>query len=263
MGHPQFEKVVKIIKQLRHPQDGCPWDIKQTHQTLTRYLIEEAYEFQQACQEDDSSKIEDEIGDVLLQVLLHCSIADESGAFNLESVSKNLANKMVRRHPHVFNIKQKDISIEQVKQNWDKIKAVENKNSSMKELSYLPALLGAHKIGEKTHRVGFDWKNAHEVIPIVKEELKEFLAELPLSNSDSSPSKELEEEFGDLLFSMAQMGRHLNINAEEALQQANNKFIRRFNRMKELILSANLNIDNMGQHEMDNFWKLVKKEEHA
>jgi len=262
MGHPEFDKVVKIIKQLRDPVSGCPWDLKQTHKSLTRYLIEEAYEFQQACQEEDPKSVEDEIGDVLLQVLLHATIGQESGDFDLESISKNLAAKMVRRHPHVFGKDKEQISEKKVKENWEKIKFQERKTQRLKELSYLPALLGAHKIGEKTARIGFDWKDANEVLPVVTEELEEFIAELP-AKVGQSPSKELYEEYGDLLFSMVQLGRHLEINSEEALQSANNKFIRRFNRMKELIINAQKDIDKMNQTEMDIFWNEVKKEEHG
>lgn len=262
MGHPEFENVFKIIKQLRDPVDGCPWDIKQTHQSLTRYLIEESYEFQQACQNNEPNEIEDEIGDVLLQVLLHAVIGEENGHFTLESISKNLADKMVRRHPHVFGTNKEKISEKEVKKNWEKIKSKENKDKAMKSLSYLPALLAAHKIGEKTNRVGFDWKDAREVLPIVRGELDEFLNELPKELS-STPTKEMQEEFGDLLFSIAQLGRHLNINSEEALQSANSKFIRRYNRMQELILKDSQNIDKMNQAAMDIYWGKVKEEEHA
>ncbi len=257
MGHPEFEKVVKIVKQLRDPIKGCPWDKKQTHQSLTRYMIEEAYEFQAACSQNNTQEMEDELGDVLLQILLHCTIGEELQEFNLESVAKNLANKMIRRHPHVFG-DSTAITEEEVKQNWEKIKEQEKQSKQMKTLNYLPALLAAHKIGEKTNRIGFDWKDAIEVVSVVKEELLEFLNELP-NNSTKTSYDKLREEFGDLLFSIAQLGRHLNINSEEALQEANNKFIRRYNQMQELINKAGKDIDKMDQNEMDIYWQQVKQ----
>jgi MazG family protein len=169
---------------------------------------------------------------------------------------------MIRRHPHVFGENKQPISEKEVKENWEKIKSFEQQTNKMKELSYLPALLGAHKIGEKTSRIGFDWKDANEVLPIVTEELEEFIDELP-NKVEHTPSEALQEEYGDLLFSIAQLGRHLGINSEEALQSANNKFIRRFNRMKELIIQDKQDITRMNQKEMDIFWNKVKKEEHG
>lgn len=258
MGHPEFEKVVKIIEKLRDPNGGCPWDLKQTHQSLARYLIEEAYEFHHATLNNDKKELEDEIGDVLLQVILHCTIGQESGDFNLESVSKNLGEKMIRRHPHVFNNDNNEkISESEVKKNWEKIKAKERKSSHMKDLGHLPSLLAAHKIGEKTQRVGFDWGNPQEVVEVVQEELQEFLDEIP--EDPTKLTEHMREEYGDLLFSMAQLGRHLGMNAEEELHSANKKFIRRYNQMRDLMNRDGADIEIMNQKEMDLFWKRVKE----
>ncbi len=260
MSYPQFERLVEIIAKLRHPTDGCPWDLKQTHHSLLKYLIEEAYEFVSATENNSPQEMEDELGDVLLQVVLHAQIGSESGHFNIESVAKNLAEKMERRHPHVFGEVDHNITPEQVKDNWAKIKKEEKKLETKIESSVLnfPALFSANKIGEKTNRFGFDWQNSREVEEVVHSEWKEFKAELDAPHPDQS---KIQEEFGDLLFSLAQLGRHLKINPEIALQLANKKFLKRFHAMERMIAQAGLDIDQMNQMEMDVYWKKVKDNE--
>ncbi len=269
MSYPQFERLVKTIAKLRHPTDGCPWDLKQTHQSLLKYLIEEAYEFVTATENNSPAEMEDELGDVLLQVVLHAQLGSEQGHFTIESVAKNLADKMERRHPHVFGAIENNITPEQVKENWAEIKKTEKKpekNGEKKvdtkiEKSVLnfPALFSANKIGEKTNRFGFDWPDAKAVEEVVHSEWKEFKDELDAVKPNQ---QKIQEEFGDLLFSLAQLGRHLNINPEIALQQANKKFLKRFHAMETLISNDGLKIDDMNQNEMDVFWKKVKEQEH-
>ena len=262
MGHPNFEDLVQVIEKLRDPKDGCPWDLKQTHSSLLRYLIEESYEFVHAVENKNDTEMEDEIGDVLLQVLLHSSIGKQRGVFNLESVSKNLMTKLIRRHPHVFDKKTK-ITSDEVRKNWEEIKnsekeGKEDKSRISSSLNHLPALMAANKIGEKTNAIGFDWSHYTEVIKVVEDEWVELEDELKAKSIDQN---RVEEEYGDLLFSMAQLGRHLNISPEKALHNANNKFIRRFQSMEQLIEHEDIKLEELTQDQMDNYWKKVKKEE--
>ncbi|CBW25481.1 putative pyrophosphohydrolase [Halobacteriovorax marinus SJ] len=262
MSYPNFEKMVEVIAKLRDPDGGCPWDLKQTHQSLLRFLIEEAYEFIHATEENDYQAMEEEIGDVLLQVVLHCVIADQNGKFNLESVSKILADKMIRRHPHVFVDSSLAKDDSQVKENWEKIKKLENKEKKGDyfDESYLhfPALFSANKIGKKTNKINFDWEDAGQVMYKVEEEWQELKEELTSPQKDFSRIK---EEMGDFLFSTAQLARHLDIDPEDALRQANKKFIRRFNSMEKLITEDSKSVEDMNQMEMDEYWDLAKRKE--
>ena len=262
MGHPNFEYLVQVVEKLRDPVSGCPWDLKQDHSSLLRYLIEESYEFIHAVEKKNDTEMEEEIGDVLLQVLLHSTIAKQRNAFNLESVSKILSDKLIRRHPHIFTT-QKDLTSDEVRLNWEKIKEKEKgkeKNISKipSSLNYLPSLMAANKIGEKTNTIGFDWNNYKEVISIVEEEWLELQDEL---NKKRIDQKKVEQEYGDLLFSMAQLGRHLNISPEKALHLGNKKFIRRFQAMEKIISSKNIDLESLTQEEMDVYWKKVKQRE--
>lgn len=265
----EFAQLVDVIRKLRDPESGCPWDLKQTHKSLLKYLIEESYEFIHATETDDTQLMEEEIGDVLLQVLLHCQIASEQNHFNLESVSRHLTNKMIRRHPHVFNENHVKIDSDEVKKNWELIKRQEKSTSPestngqtliKSDLLHFPALFASNKIGEKTAKIHFDWDNASDVLGVVQDEWEEFKAELSQRQVDK---KKMQEEFGDLLFSMAQLGRHLGLQPEESLYMANKKFLRRFHRMEELIFQDKKDILKMNQAQMDEYWKLVKEEEHV
>ena len=261
MGHPNFEHLIQVIEKLRDPVEGCPWDLKQTHSTLLRYLIEESYEFVHAVEMKNDKEMEEEIGDVLLQVLLHSTIGKQRNAFTLESVAKILSDKLERRHPHVFD-KQEDVTPEEVRNNWEEIKEIEKKNNGKKieskipsSLNYLPALMAANKIGEKTHTIGFDWSRYQDVQEVVMDEWTELNVEL---SSEKKDQIKIEEEYGDLLFSIAQLGRHLTISPEKALHNANTKFIRRFQIMETLISQAGLDINKLNQGEMDIYWQQVK-----
>ena len=226
MTHSNFEHLVTIVNKLRDPDTGCPWDLKQTHLSLLKYLIEESYEYIHAVESGSTKKMEEELGDVLLQILLHTKIAEEQKNFSLESISKVLSEKLIRRHPHVFE-KKESIEAEQVVKNWNKIKEKEqNDNKTEKhriDPGYLsfPALFSANKIGEKTNKIKFDWKNHTEVVGVVESEWTELKTEL---ESKSINKERVEEELGDLLFSIAQLSRHLDIGPENALRMANKKF---------------------------------------
>ena len=267
MEMPEFYKLTQVVKQLRDPVEGCPWDLKQTHESLLKYLVEESYEFIAAVENKDTKEMEDEIGDVLLQVLLHCQFASEKKDFDIESVSKNLADKMIRRHPHVFEKKQEGIDAEQVVSNWEEIKQTEKSEEpkSLIDDSYLkfPALFAANKIGKKTNKISFDWDNAAQVSYKVEEEWQELKEEIVSHNESSSEESKLRmfEEMGDFLFSAAQLARHLKIDPEEACRQANKKFLKRFQKMELLIKDAGLDINQMNQKEMDHYWDQVKIDE--
>ncbi len=267
MNYPKFEALVKIIEKLRDPNGGCPWDLKQTHQSLLKFLIEESYEFLMATEEDSSAMMEEEIGDVLLQVLLHCTIAKQNKKFDLESVSQILADKLIRRHPHVFGDLDNNLNPDEVVNNWKKIKDVEKAQNQGTSSSaplkifnndYLkfPALYSAYKIGQKSNQIKFDWDNPEAVVAVVESEWKEFKEELI---SEEKNSQKIQEELGDLLFSMAQLIRHFKFEPEETLRQANRKFLSRFSKMEDLIVADGKTFDNMNQMQMDVYWDHVKK----
>lgn len=269
MNKTNFEKLQEVIAELRHPVTGCPWDLEQTHESLLKYLLEESYEYIEAVEEKNPKKMEEEIGDVLLQVLLHTYMAKQENLFDFESVCGVLADKLIRRHPHVFENKQTGLSPEQVLINWDKIKQEEKARIEGEKTHHrikhsvlnAPPLASAVKIGKKTNEIKFDWDDYHQVAYKVEEEWQELKEEL-------TPHREANldrifEEMGDLLFSMAQLARHLNMDPDAALKQANKKFLRRFHAMEDLMLKANVKLEDMNQTEMDVYWNQAKVNEKA
>jgi len=228
-----LRRFLGIIALLRSPVGGCPWDLKQTFESLKPQLVEESYEVVDAVK-DGRAAVCEELGDLLSVVALFTQIATEEGSFTFESVLTGISEKLVRRHPHVFGEVQVS-GTEEVLKNWEAIKQQEKKAASEKPKGLmdgipraLPALLKAHRIGDKCNRVGFDWTSAGDVLTKVHEELREF-SECVQTGTDPDHTK---EEFGDLLFSLAQYGRHLGLNAEEALTTANDKFMARFKHME-------------------------------
>lgn len=250
----EFHSLVKIVRALRGP-DGCPWDKEQTHQSLTRHAIEEVYEMIHAIEKEDQKELAEELGDVLLQVVLHAEIAREEGSFDITDVIATIGEKMVRRHPHVFGqTKVKDS--QEVLKNWDQIKEQEKKNAPSPGFnvpSYLPALLASHKIGEKSARVRFDWDHPHEVLAKVEEELQELKEAMATGNQSH-----IEHEVGDLLFSTVQLARHLNVDSEKALRGCNHRFEQRFIRMKQLIQSDGRHYDDLSQSELEDYYTRAK-----
>lgn len=232
-----FDSLVQVIRDLRGPE-GCPWDKEQTHQTLTPYAIEETFEMVEAIESGDDAHMCEELGDVLFQVVLHAQLANERNAFNINDVVDSITSKIVRRHPHVFS----DTKVEnasEVLKNWDEIKKAEKKNKPEKKKSALdvpvglPALQRAHKIGEKTEKYKFDWSEAQQVLAQLKAEITEL--EEALIEKDAS---HIEHEMGDVLFSAAQVARHISVEPETALRHANDRFTSRFEKM--LALSGSL-----------------------
>lgn len=261
MNHPELTRCIEVIQKLRHPTKGCPWDLEQTHQTLLKYLIEESYEFIEAVELKDSKMMEEELGDVLLQILLHSTIASEAKTFNLESVAKTLADKIVRRHPHVFGNEDHNITSDEVVANWQEIKKIEKgpKKYSI-DTKYLaaPALESAYKIGKKSTVVNFDWEDYYQVMGKVEEEWQEVKEELPPGGRFDQAR--VKEEIGDLLFSVAQLARHLDLNPEECLRDANKKFIKRFQKVEDKVKASGKTLEETPQAELEQLWVEVKKQ---
>jgi MazG family protein len=266
-GKSNFLKLKDVITELRDPVHGCPWDLKQTHESLLKYLLEESYEFIEAVEEKDPKKMEEEIGDVLMQVLLHAQLGSEKGDFDIESVSAKLTEKLIRRHPHVFENKNTKIDADQVLINWEKIKLEEKAREAglvshhriSSSVLNAPPLMSALKIGKKTNDLKFDWSDYTQVVYKVEEEWQELKEEL-------TPHREINraatfEELGDLLFSVAQLARHLDMDPHDALRAANKKFLRRFHAMEDLMLKANVKLEEMNQDQMDVYWNQAKVNE--
>ncbi len=241
-----FEKLVEVMKTLRDP-GGCDWDRSQTHKTLKPYLIEEAFELLEAIDKEDDQEIKEELGDVLLQVVFHAQIASERGAFDIKDVIDNLTEKLIRRHPHVFE-KSGKYSYER----WEEIKAKEKKEkkSAIGRVNpALPALSMARRIQENASAVGFDWKDKSGVKEKIKEEIEEFL---------ENPS---EEEFGDILFSLVNLSRFIGVDPERALRKSTEKFVKRFQKMEELIEKDGKKLSNLSIEEMNRYWEKAKEVE--
>ena len=263
MNYPQLERLIDVIKSLRDPQSGCPWDLEQDHQSLIPYLIEESFEFKDAAQKKDSEAMEEEIGDVLLQVLLHSQIASETNTFDLESVAKRLADKMILRHPHVFNNPEgKKLTPEEVTTAWAEIKEGEKKQDQKRAIKekvlFNPALKAAEKIGHKTNELNFDWENAQQVAWKVEEEWQELKEELMPTQINK---ERVAEELGDFLFSASQLARHLGEDPEELLHKANKKFLRRFSQMEDLLIEEGTSFSQKTQEELDKYWVKVKQKD--
>jgi MazG family protein len=256
----ELQRTIDVVKKLRDPQDGCPWDLEQTHESLLRYLLEESYEFIEAVEKKAPAHMKEELGDVLLQVLLHARIAEQSGGFTLEDVAKGLADKLIHRHPHVFGQTVPGLTPDEVRTRWEDLKAKEkgDKPSSAipAKLLHNPALRTSHLIGNASSKIAFDWENYQQVIYKVEEEWQELKEELPLSGQ-FNPER-VAEELGDLLFSVAQLSRHLGFDAEEVLRQGNRKFLKRFHCLEEIARERGLEIPKLSQAEMETLWSAAK-----
>ena len=255
----ELKQLVETVKALRDPQSGCPWDLEQNHQSLIPYLLEESYEFIAAVELDDPKEMEEEIGDVLLQVLLHCAIGDEKKLFSINTVAENLNQKLIRRHPHVFENNGSVSSVEQVEKKWQQIKNEERPNQSLMPLNLLnsPALQSSYKIGKKAQKVQFDWPDLNGVLDKVDEELAELKEQL---NQKSIDIDHVDEELGDLLFSIAQLARKLDLNPEQTLRNANQKFLKRFHQMESLIKKDQVKVDSLDLKKWEHYWSRVKSE---
>ena len=255
----EFAVLRGIIARLRDPESGCPWDIKQTHSSLKKYLLEETYELFEAIDNEDDDEMAAELGDVLLQVLLHAQISEDEGMFSIDDVIESTSAKMIRRHPHVFGEATAETA-DEVKVNWQEIKALENGNKREKVLDGIPkgqpAMMEAYDLQKKAAKTGFDWPNAAGAIEKVKEEWTEFLAE----TKSGQPDK-LREEFGDVLFTLINVARFYGIHPEEALEAINRKFRRRFSFVEERVIESGRPFSDFTLQELDSFWDLAKQEE--
>ncbi|MFG6516900.1 nucleoside triphosphate pyrophosphohydrolase [Sulfitobacter sp. 1A13496] len=253
-----IERLLEIMRRLRDPETGCPWDIEQDFDSIAPYTIEEAYEVADAIARRDWSELEGELGDLLLQSVYHTAMGEEAGHFTFQSVVRNISDKMVARHPHVFGDESRDKSAEQQTADWEKIKARERAGKAQRGTLDgvaigLPALLRAMKLQKRAARVGFDWPETTQVLDKITEEAAELV-----EAKDQLSQAEVEEEYGDLLFVMANLGRHLGLDPEAALRAANAKFTRRFEGVEARLAAMGKTPQDSDLAEMDALWDAVK-----
>jgi MazG family protein len=266
-----FAKLCEIVAKLRAP-GGCPWDREQTHESLLPALIEEAYEVTEAARAKNDAHFREELGDLLLLVVMHAEIAQESGRFDIDNVLQEISDKLVRRHPHVFGTSDARDSGAVLKQ-WEAIKREEKKADSHYLASLpkaLPALVRAQKAQSKVARVNFDWTEVRDVIAKVEEELREMKDAIakwhrhPADDSRAgSPGHEIQDEIGDVLFAVVNLARKCKIDAESALQKATDKFVARFNRVEDELRRQGKRLGDVDLAEMDEIWERIKNDEAA
>ena len=253
-NHQQnIQRLLEIMATLRTPEKGCPWDLEQNFATIAPYTIEEAYEVAEAIDRGDMGGLKDELGDLLFQVVFHSQMASEAGHFTFDDVVKNVCEKMIRRHPHVFadaSIKTADAQIE----NWENIKEQERAKkpdfSVLADVPHaLPALMRAQKLGKRAAREGFDWPDLSGAIEKLDEELEEVLGAAADGDDDAAC-----EEVGDLLFAVVNLARHLNVDAEDALRRANKKFTRRFQHIERALREKNLPMKSQDLDSLEALW---------
>jgi len=253
-----FDQLVQLMTTLRGEQ-GCPWDRKQTLETLKPFVIEESYEVIDAIDRNDRAALAEELGDFLLQAVFIAELTREEGSFDIYDAVTAIHDKLVRRHPHVFGDVQAD-DAEQVLVNWEKLKNEERKAENKSVLAgvpqSLPALLRASRLTEKAARVGFDWRRTEDVFAKLEEEIAELHEAI-----DSGDQSKVHDEAGDLLFTLANIARKLNVNAEEALQSTNRKFTRRFESMERSVRERGQNLDQLTLEQMDALWDAAKASE--
>jgi XTP/dITP diphosphohydrolase len=247
----EFDEFVSIMKRLRKE---CPWDREQTHESLKKHFVEEAYEALDAIDNKDFGHLKGELGDVALQVLFHSIIAEEEKKFTLEEVFAEINEKLIRRHPHVFGDTVVNSSQEQLAL-WDKIKMTEGRNSVLDGIpNSLPALMKAEKVQKKATKVGFDWKNKEDVWKKVEEEINELHSAV-----ESNDKEQTEKEFGDVLFSLVNYARFIKVDPEESLQATVKKFMTRFHYIEEQLKKQGKDIHQTSLEQMDKLWEEVKR----
>ncbi len=250
-NHSAIDRLLTIMDELR---EKCPWDRKQTLESLRYLTIEEMYELSDAIIQHDLNEIKKELGDILLHIVFYAKIGSEQGAFDFADVVNGICDKLVLRHPHVFGDMKVNDS-EEVKANWEKIKLTEGRKSVLEGVPHsLPAMVKAYRIQEKVRGVGFDWNNSAEVLEKVKEEIGEFESE-----QKQKDAVRMEEEFGDILFAIINYARFLEINPEDALERTNQKFIKRFQYMEDQSKLQHKAINELDFEQMNAFWEESKK----
>ncbi len=263
---PDLARLLNVMARLRDPAGGCPWDLEQSFATIAPYTIEEAYEVAEAAEHGDIDALKDELGDLLLQVVFHARMAEEAGHFAFNDVARAIAEKMIRRHPHVFADAKVAGAAAQT-QAWEEQKAAERRTkatakgraeSALDGVGVgLPALTRAEKLQKRAARVGFDWAEAAPIFDKIDEEIGELRREI----ADGGKPARLEDELGDLLFAVVNLARHLKLDPEQALRGASRKFERRFRRIEERLAAAGKSPEAAGLDEMEAEWQRVKAEE--
>lgn len=259
---PQVSRLLWVMAQLRDPNTGCPWDLQQSFQSIVPYTIEEAYEVADAIEFGSMSEVKDELGDLLFQVVFYAQLGKEQAEFDFEAIAQTVADKLIRRHPHVFS----DVKVNsttEVLQNWDAIKKQEragkgeNDNSILANIPKgMSPLVRAHKIQKRCAKVGFDWPEIAPVVSKVEEEIQEVLAEV---NQPRVDQEALELEVGDLLFAVVNLARHVGVDAEKALRAANNKFEQRFRQVEQTVEVSGRQVDKVSLDELEHIWQQVKR----
>lgn len=254
----EFDKLVETVETLRGP-DGCPWDRQQNHESLRKYAIEETYELVEAIESGETDRIRDELGDLMLQVLLHAQMASEDGKFDIADVCATLRQKLLRRHPHVFADVQV-AGVDDVLHNWEEIKRAEPGYNERKSVldgipASLPALMRAAKISRKAAKTGFDWPDVRAIVDKLKEETAELEEAL-----DNQEHREIDEEIGDLLFTVVNIARFQGIDPEESLRRMLGRFTRRFAAIEETAAASSRKIEEMTLEEMDRVWEEAKSQ---
>ncbi|MDD8058762.1 MULTISPECIES: nucleoside triphosphate pyrophosphohydrolase [Shewanella] len=269
-----IQSLLDIMKQLRDPQTGCPWDLAQNFATIVPFTLEEAYEVVDTIERQAWQELPDELGDLLFQVVFYCQLAQEQGMFDFATVVGRISDKLTRRHPHVFARADGQISdaitnTQELSQAWDKLKANERQqkqlHSALDDIPQaLPALSRARKIQHRVAKVGFDWAELEPVVAKIHEEIDEVLFEVNKSHDDPAYSQaHIQDEMGDLLFAVVNLARHLKVDPEQALRQANNKFERRFRGVEHYVADSGKAIEQHTLSELDGYWDKVKQDEKA
>lgn len=253
MKKKETSSVVRLLEIMNELREKCPWDREQTIDSLKTLTLEESYELLDAINEKDYDEIKNELGDLLLHIVFYSKIASEKSKFNFNDVVETIIKKLIVRHPHVFDSK-KNVSKQEVEKNWEKIKLKEGKKSILSGVpKTLPALIKSERIQDKVSKAGFKWNSLNDSKNKIKEELNELNIEIKKNSFN-----EMEEEFGDLMFSLVNYGNLLGINSENALEKANKKFIERFKRMEILIKKEKIGIDKLKQVKLLEYWRESK-----
>lgn len=254
-----FERLAGIVARLRDPEDGCPWDLQQTPDTLARHLVEEAYEAVEAIGTRDWEHLREELGDVLLEVALQSRIAEEEGRFNLRQVVDEICEKLERRHPHIFG-DEKVNSAAEVLQRWEEIKKEEGKDTSVEKGTVLPPLLAAWKVQQRVSREGFDWANPRQVVDKLLEEVEELQEEMKKAGDVSEGGNSaLQKELGDLLFSCVNLARHLGVDPDQALKESIREFTRRYGFIEAEARRRGVEASKLSLEEKDRIWEDAKR----
>lgn len=259
---PQVSRLLWVMSQLRDPETGCPWDLQQSFQSIVPYTIEEAYEVADAIEFGSMREVKDELGDLLFQVVFYAQLGQEQAEFDFEAIAQTVADKLIRRHPHVFSDTQVQ-STDDVAQNWDAIKKQEraekgeNDNSVLANIPKgMSPLMRAQKIQKRCAKVGFDWQEITPVVAKIEEEIQEVMDEVNKTDVDKNA---LALEVGDLLFAVVNLARHSGVDAEKALRAANHKFEQRFRQVEHVVETSGREVSHVSLEELESIWQRVKR----